>query len=148
MKTHNCLLKITNKSTFDMNFSSDWFDSGRVADGFDWPSVMRTGNFSQILCYERDWSLAGCSGFVKYRMGSTQKSPEITISFSNPVVGYSKLNVGNEGMRVWDEMTHHHNYRNFNVFLKISGKNLVFCCQCTGGTTNICTVEIEEADCD
>ena len=140
VKTHNCLLKITNNSGMDMNFSSDWFDSGRVADGFDWAPVIKDGNSSNTLCYEKDWSFAGCSGYVTYKMGST----EVTIGFSNPLVGFNKLGVGTDGSTVWDEMTDH-DYKNFNVFLTVSGVSLVFHCKCTGDTTNTCTVEIDRA---
>ena len=146
MKFNNCLLKISNNSKFDMKFSSEWFEHGRVADGFDWPRVIKAGSFSQTLCYERDFSLLGCSGLVKYKMGSTEGSPEVTISFSNPVLGFSKLNVGTGGIEVWNNMTDDHDYRSFDVFLDISGRNLMFRCKCTSGFTNICTVEIEETN--
>ena len=140
VKTHNCLIKITNNSGMDMQFCRDWFDSGRVADGFDWPPVIKNGSRSDILCYEKDMSLAGCSGYVTYEMGPK----EVTIGFSNPVVGYNKLGVGTSGSTVWDEMTDH-DYKNFSVFLTVSGVDLVFHCKCTGDTTNTCTVEIERA---
>ena len=140
VKAHNCLLKITNDSGMNMHFCRYWFDSGRVADGFDWAPVIKNDSRSDILCYEKDWSLAGCSGYVTYKMGST----EVTIGFSNPIVGYSKLDVGTGGSTVWDNMTDH-DYRNFNVFLTVSGVSLVFHCRCTCGTTSTCTVEIERA---
>jgi len=74
-----------------------------------------------------------------YIMGSTQ----VTIAFSNPVVGYSKLGVGtgHHGKDVWEDMSDH-NYKSFNVILPIADKNLIFCYQCIGSTTNTCAVEI------
>ena len=83
--------------------------------------------------------MAGCSGYVTYIMGQTM----VTIAFSNPPIGYNKLGVGisTHGKDVWDEMGDH-NHQPFNVILQVDGKNLTFYCQCTGGSTNICTVEI------
>ena len=86
-KTHNCLIKITNNSGMDMQFYRDWFDSGWLADGFDWPHVIKNGSHSDVLCYEKDYSLAGCSSYVTNMMGSK----EVTIGFSNLIVGYNKL---------------------------------------------------------
>jgi len=51
-----------------------------------------------VLSYELDWLMAGCSGYVTYRMFDTN----ITIAFSNPTVGGNKLGVGTGGKRVWD----------------------------------------------
>ena len=136
VKTHNCLIEIDNKSGMEMEFRTDWFDSGRLADDYEWPNIQGKHQ-GKILCYERDNSLAGCSGYVTYKMGST----EITIAFSNPVIGYNKLGVGTGGKDVWDNMSDH-DYHTFNVFLDVSGVKLVFRCKCTGGTTNVCTVEI------
>ena len=138
VKSHNCLLKIKNNSGMDMRFYRSWFDTFQVADGFDWPHVIRNGDHSEILCYERDFSLAGCSGLVTFEINTT----EVTIAFSNPVIGYSKLGVGTTGLSVWDDMTDH-DYRNFNVNLNVPGRRLIVHCRCIGGGTNICTVEIE-----
>ena len=139
VKSHNCLIKIKNNSGMDMNFQEHWFDSGRIADGFEFPLVIKNGNDTSVLCYEIDYVLlAGCSGYVTYKMDTTN----ITIAFSNPLVGWSKLGVGDNGTRVWDEMTDH-DYKSFNVFLSVSDRKLVFRCKCTGGPTNTCTVEIE-----
>ena len=122
----------------DMRFHRSWFNNGRVADGFDWPHVIKNGDHSDILCYERDFSLFGCSGLVTFEMDNT----EVTIAFSNPVIGFSKLGVGTTGNSVWDDMTDH-DYRSFNVNLEVSGRRLIVHCKCTGGGTNICTIEIE-----
>ena len=126
----------------DMNFCRSWFDRGRIADGFDWPHVIRNGDHSKILCYERDLPLVDCSGLVTFEINTT----EVTIAFSNPVIGYSKLGVGTgptgNGRSVWEDMTDH-DYRNFNVKLNVPGRRLIVYCSCTGGGTNICKVEIE-----
>ena len=97
------------------------------------------GHESHILNYERDWALAGCSGYVTYRMFDT----DITIAFSNPSVGNNKLGVGTSGKRVWDYSSDH-GYDKFTINVDTSnGKvKLQFDCKCTGGSTNICTVNI------
>ena len=138
VKDHNCLLKIQNNSGMDMRFCRSWFDTGRVGDGFDWPRVIKNGGHSEILCYERDWALTGSSGLVTFEMDTT----EVTIAFSNPLIGCNKLNVGTTGRGVWDDMTDH-DYKSFNVNLEVSDKRLIVHCRCTGGGTNNCTVEIQ-----
>ena len=73
-----------------MTYVTQWFDSGRVADNFDWPKCIKPTEAQTIVCYERDWSMAGCSGYVQYLVdGST-----ITIAFSNPSAGGNKVGVG------------------------------------------------------
>ena len=139
VKDKNCLVKIKNFSGMTMKFSHSWYDAGRLADGFEWPASIKDGDHAEVLSYERDWSLAGCSGYVTYIMGQTM----VTIAFSNPSIGYNKLGVGisTHGKDVWDEMGDH-NYQPFNVILPVDGKNLIFYCQCTGSSTNNSTVEI------
>ena len=143
VKHHNCLVKITNNSGTDMIFCRDWFKMGRLANGFNWPHEIKNGSHSVILCYEKDWSFIGCSGYVTYKMGSDEVT-EVTIAFSNPLFGHSKLEVGTGGITVWDKMSYHH-YREFDVHLTISGVSLVFHCKCTATSTNTCTVEVERA---
>lgn len=140
VKEHNCLLKIYNsQNSSDMTYVEDWYDSGRLADGFSWPKTIKPGQASSILSYERDWALAGCSGYVTYRMFDTV----ITIAFSNPSVGNNKLGVGTSGKRVWDHLSDH-GYERFTINIDTNnGKaRLQFDCKCTGGTTNTCTVNI------
>ena len=54
-KTHNCLIKITNNSGMEMQLCRDWFDSKWVADGFDWPPVIKNGShicmYTYVLMY-------------------------------------------------------------------------------------------------
>ena len=140
VKEHNNLVKIYNgPNSSDMTYKGDWFDSGRVADGYSWPETIKPDEQSDVLCYEKDWALTGCSGYVTYRMFDT----DITIAFSNPDVGTNKLGVGTNGKGVWDNMENH-DYKPFTINIDSStGKaKLQFDCQCTGGTTNICTVKI------
>ena len=98
MKIHCVLLKIQNSSGIEMTYKSDWYHRGRLADGFEWPGTIGGNDHTEVLNYERDLSLAGCSGYVTYIIGSA----EVTIAFSNPVVDYSTLGVGTNGHQVWD----------------------------------------------
>ena len=34
VKEHNCLVEITNKTQFSMSYMEEWYNSGRLADGF------------------------------------------------------------------------------------------------------------------
>ena len=93
----------------------------------------------KIPCYERDGSLAGCSGYVTYDLFGT----DITIAFSNPAVGNNTLGVGTTGKSVWEDMDCL-NYGPFEVNITLHDKTeLVVESQCTGGATNLCTVKIE-----
>ena len=139
VKIHNCLVQISNGTESDMAYVVDWYDSGRLANGFDWPKTIKPGQQPSILNYERDWALAGCSGYVTYKMFDT----DITIGFSNPSAGTNKLGVGTGGKSVWDDMDDH----GYNKFTKkISSRDgyaiLHLDLQCTGGTTNTCTVDV------
>ena len=141
VKTHNCLVRISNgPNSRDMTHVTDWYDSGRVADSFSWPQTITPGQESVVLNYEKDWSWAGCSGYVTYRMFDT----DITIAFSNPVSGSNKLGVGTGGKKVWEDMSNH-DYNWFTINLDVSGGNakLQFDCKCTGESTNTCNVNIK-----
>ena len=140
VKDHNCHVKIYNgENSSDMTYVKDWYKHGRLADDYSWPKTIQPGHEGNVLNYEDDWSLEGCSGYVTYRMFDT----DITIAFSNPSVGTNKLGVGTDGWNVWDSMSNH-DYSSFTV--NIDAKNgkakLQFDCKCTGGTTNSCTVKI------
>ena len=84
--------------------------------------------------------MAGCSGYVTYKIFDT----DITIAFSNPASGSNKLGVGAGGKWVWDNMDKH-GYKEFTE--KIDSRDrktsLLFDCQCTGGSTNTCTVDVK-----
>lgn len=135
VKSYNCLVKINNETKSDMTYVEAWYNSGRVADCFYWPEIIKAGQDITILSYEKDYSLAGCSGYVTYKMFGT----DITISFSNAVFESNKVGVGTGGKRVWDDMTTH-DYSKFTV--KID--SLQFDCRCTPSTTNMCEVKVTE----
>ena len=145
VKTHTCNVKISNRpKSSDMTYVREWYNQGRLAEGFQWPTTIKPGQESNILNCEQDWAVAGCSGSVTYKMVDT----DITIAFSNPTVGGNKLGVGTGGKEVWDGMSSH-SYQSFTVYVDSSDKRvkLQFDCKCTGGggggTTNICTVNIK-----
>jgi len=52
VKIHNNKLTIINNTGYTMSFHRDWFDSGRVGDGFKWPPHMGNGSKETIMCYE------------------------------------------------------------------------------------------------
>lgn len=138
VKLHNCLVEITNKTQFPMTYVLDWYDSGRVADGFTWPPTINANDHQTVLSYERDGALAGCSGYVTYNMNDT----EVTIAFSNPDIGSNKLGVGTGGKKVWDEMESH-DYEDFTQTIVCDNGMILLCyCKCTGGTTNTCTINL------
>ena len=137
VKQHSVHLMTENHSGIPMQSPSAWFDSGRLADGYHWPSSVQDRAKLDVLCYERDWAVAGCSGMVTYTMNHT----EVTFGFSNPSVGTNKLGVGTSGRDVWNKMESH-NYSPYNVQFFVGGKSLKFHCRCSGGTTNVATVEI------
>ena len=133
-------IQIHNQSGKEMTFENDWFESGRLGDDNpQWPQKIRSGENVTILCYERNWALlAGCSGHVTYSMGGTQ----VTIAFSNPLIGTNKLGVGADGQNVW-ELMGNHGYQPFVIYIILADKTpLTFNCECTGGTTNFCDVKI------
>ena len=143
VKEHNVKVKIINNTRFGMRYFSQWYDSGRPADGFSWPQFIRSGETSVVLNYERDWALAGCSGYVTYEVDGTN----ITIGFSNPSVGTNKLGVGTQGKGVWDTMSSH-DYQPFESFVRTRNSSavLLFNLKCTGGSTNVCDVTMETAN--
>ena len=137
-KIHNCLVKIHNNSGMKMHFLRDWYDSGRVADGYSWPIDIADKTHKDILNYEKDGSMAGCSGYVTYEIGGS----ELTIAFSNPSAGRNKFGVGTTGKSVWDDEMSDHKYKSFDVVLTVGDKDLLFHCKCTGSSMNTCTVNI------
>ena len=137
VKTHNCVVEIENRTTFHMTYVRDWYDSGRVADGFTWTDVA-PGDRSVVSNYERDSSLAGCSGYVTYQIGGS----EFSVAFSNPVVGTNKLGVGLDGARTWENMSNH-TYMTFVEYVHLGCAVILECiCQCTGGHVNSCSVKV------
>nr|XP_012567076.1 uncharacterized protein LOC100199298 isoform X3 [Hydra vulgaris] len=133
VKQHNIKLTIKNSTPFAMTFISNWFDSGRVADQFSWPKEILSNETQTILCYERDWAMSGCSGYVQYLMNGSL----VTIGFSNPSVGTNKLGVsaGVDGKQFW-EVIESKEYQEVNDNIKVGGKDVLITSKCTGGTTN------------
>ena len=123
-----------------MSYMEEWYYSGRLADGFSWPKTINAGDHQKVLNYERDWSMAGCSGYVTYKMNNTN----VTIAFSNPLLGVNTLGVGTGEMKVWDYMDNHR-YQGFTEKLNCSDGVILSChCECTGGNTNTCSVYLAE----
>ena len=137
VKQNNVHLIIENNSGFTMMSPTAWFESGRIADSFKWPSSVSDGQKLDVLCYERDWSLGGCSGTVTYTMNGTK----VTFAFSNPLIGTNKLGVGTGGREVWDYMDCH-DYSLFNVQFCIGDINVTCDCICSGGIANLAIVKI------
>lgn len=138
-KTHRVRILIINQSDLDMFHKSNTYFSGRAADGVSWLAV-RKGEIGDFLSYEKDYALAGCSGYVTYEIGGT----EVSIAFSNPLAGTNKLGVGTGGQAVWDNMTEHE-YQEFTEQIPVkSGRTtLTFQCQCTAGPINVCVIYIK-----
>lgn len=142
VKTHVIRLQISNKSGLDMTYHSDWYYSGRLAESYSWPKTILNGGKCDIMNYEMDLTLEGCSGSVDYIMNGTA----ITFAFSSPsVFGTNKLGVGLKTSKVWDNMEHNHDYEPFVVQVMIGENRYNFNCKCTGGTTNVATVDITSA---
>ena len=59
VKTNQVKLTITNNSGITMIYDHDWFDHGRLADGFTWDKEIADKYKDVILMYERDWSTIG-----------------------------------------------------------------------------------------
>ena len=58
---------------FLMTYRRDWYDCGRVADGFSWPLVIEANGSGKVLSYEKDWAtMIGCSGYVTYVIQQAQ----------------------------------------------------------------------------
>lgn len=123
---------------FLMTYRRDWYDCGRVADGFGWPRVIEANGSGKVLSYEKDWAtMIGCSGYVTYDINNT----EVTIAFENPYTGSNKLRVGTGEESFWKNMEKH-GYKEFTETAIVcnNGQRLLCCCKCTGGDTNTCTV--------
>ena len=141
VKTHNVRVTIVNKSGLPLTYKAAWYAAGRLADSYQWPYIGENGE-ADVLNYELDYSMNGCSGYVQYEIGGTL----IAFAFSNPVMGWNKLGVGKGGMEVWVNMSSH-DYNPFTETIQVNQENvtLSFNCLCTGGTTNHCTISIYRA---
>ena len=55
VKSHNVLMEIQNSSGIEMKYKTVWYDSGRVANEFSWPSTIGGNDYTEkILSYEED----------------------------------------------------------------------------------------------
>lgn len=131
-KSHVIKITITNQTQLPMKFTQEWFDTGRVADGWSWPDTIQPGGKEIIECYERDNAPTGCSGYVEYDLGG---NGNLTIAFSNPYAGKNKLGVGVGGKSVWDNMDAH-DYKPFVESIVLGGKEFTATCDCSGGDVN------------
>lgn len=145
-KEHVIQLTITNNTGNNLSFTHAWFDSGRVADGNSWPDTIASGSSAHIKCYERDWSTAGCSGWVSYTMAHVQGSiPAICFAFSNPVVGMNKIGVGLDD-KIWDNMESYYT-ANPVIIAALSVKRQLWAqIQSTPGDTNNATYDLQIRD--
>ena len=103
IRSHIIDLTINNNTGVTLIYSNAWFQTGRVADGNSWPATIAPGAVAKIECYESDWSLLGCSGWVEYTLNG---SP-LYFYFSNPVAGTNGIDIGAQ-TSVWDNMTGHY----------------------------------------
>ncbi|MBL4762543.1 MAG: hypothetical protein JKY93_07585 [Gammaproteobacteria bacterium] len=139
-KSHVVKLTITNNSGYAMTKPSSWFDSGRVADGWNIPTTIASGGTDIVEMYERDNASAGCSGYINY----TLNAGTITVAFSNPASGSNKLGCGTGGKSVWNDMESH-DYNPFHEKLTINHESFTANESCTGGDVNQATVTLTPA---
>jgi hypothetical protein len=136
-KSHVVKLTIKNETGYEMTNPIPWFDSGRVADGWSIPTVIRSGEVHIVEMYEKDWSTAGCSGSINYDIGDGV----ITIAFSNPSVGSNKLGCGPATKRIWDDMDDH-GYKPFTEEFQVGSLKIKTMESCTDGNVNQANVRL------
>lgn len=136
-KSHVVKLTITNSTGYKLTDPNSWFDSGRVADGWDIPNSIDSGTYAIIEMYEKDWVWAGCSGYITYSINTGR----VTIAFSNPSTGSNKLGCGIYGKQVWNDMESH-DYKPFSNSFTIRDVNFTAKQKATGGSVNQATVEL------
>jgi len=132
-KSHTIKLNIKNDTTSPMLYHSNWFDSGRVANNFEFPKIIKKGENHTVVCYERDWALSGCSGYAQYTINGNI----VTIAFSNPSAGSNKVGAGiaDNGKTIWEKISSH-DYQDFQVDMKVGTMPMIVHCKCSGGDTN------------
>ncbi|MCF1428653.1 MAG: hypothetical protein LPH19_12060 [Shewanella sp.] len=136
VKTHKIILSITNNTKFELSNPAAWFDSGRLGDGWFWPTeIPGNGAEAKVELYEKDNTLEGCSGYVNY----TWHSGMITIAFSNPYWGTNKVGVGTEGKSVWEFMAKY-GYKPYTKKFTVDGIKLKTVIKATAGDVNQATV--------
>lgn len=139
-KEHVVKLTIKNHTKFDLKGPTSWFDSGRVADGWNIPKQIPAGTEAIVEMYERDDALAGCSGYINYVINDGI----VTFAFSNPSVGSNKVGCGVNDRKVWDKMDDH-SYKPFAQRFSINEVKFVANESCSGGKVNKANVELVAA---
>lgn len=140
-KSHIVSLTIINNTDVELQYNHDWFDSGRLADGNNWPAKIEPGQTVHVECYEKDWALAGCSGWVKY----LAQGKELFFCFSNPTAGKNGIAFGgNTG--TWNSMGGE--YDNGKTVPLQFNNNLWFVAHVssTGGDNNQARWELKKVD--
>lgn len=136
-KSHVVKLTIKNHTGYKLSDPKPWFDSGRVADGWKFPSDILPGQEGIVEMYEKDWSQTGCSGYVDY----TLNGGTVTIAYSNPYWGKNKLGIGTDEKKVWDNMSDH-DYGPFSKDFTINSIKFKANMQCSGGDVNNANVNL------
>ncbi|MFM0140651.1 PLL family lectin [Caballeronia grimmiae] len=140
-KEHVVELTIENNTDSDLQWKQDWFGSGRLADNNSWPQQISAGTTAKITCYEKDWALAGCSGWTKYEI----RGRGVFFCFSNPTVGTNGIAMGTEDS-AWDDMTGRYD-NGITVPLQIDGNLWLKGHICsTGGDHNYATFNLTLLD--
>jgi hypothetical protein len=138
-KTHIINLNIQNNSGGLLLYSDDWFQTGRLADGCNWPTVIDLTT-AQVQCCESPGIFAGCSGWVKYTLNNVP----IYFSFSNPFLGDNGIGVGTT-TEVWNDMGGHYFPVEVPILLS-EGNWLNVTIDSTSGETNEATWKVESCD--
>jgi hypothetical protein len=102
-KIHVVQVTIHNQTDAVLEFVNEWFDSGRVADGNSWSKKIAPGQTAGTTCYEKDWSMAGCSGWVQYKINGAP----VFFAFSNPTSGSNGIEIGRD-TNAWNNMEGHY----------------------------------------
>jgi hypothetical protein len=139
-KAHVVKLTIKNNTGYTMSNPSSTFESGRVADGWNIPTTISPGDTAVVEMYERDWALAGCSGYINY----TLNNQIVTIAFSNPKIGSNKLGCGVGGQKIQDNMSSH-DYNAFTEKFTLNSVMFTANLSCTEGDVNQANVLLTTA---
>ena len=138
-KEHIILLSVINDTDFELREPFAWFDSGGLADDWEWPqSIPAEGGLLLVAAYEKDNSvMTGCSGYVNY----TLNGKTITFAFSNPFFGTNKVGAGIGGKSVWDNMGDH-DYNSFREEFTVDGIRYAAVFKSTGGFINLAEIRL------
>lgn len=142
MSNHVVSLNITNLTELDLTFNDNWFDSGGLSLGSNFPAVIHPGATAHTQC-EAKSGFAGCSGWLKYM---TPNGAPIFFCFSNPSAGKNAIEVGN-ATGAWDHMLGQYIPLERGVQLAADGSAwFAVTIQSTAGSTNYATWTIRSCD--